>query len=173
MAGQPKSREEIPGWMLWLAEHGFAAVMSLGLCLLLIIGVIGYWLDNRLGQLEDRISQKPPKSYQPPDLEQLAATDFDDTQIVSEHLVYVPIYSHVYYGGGRPFLLEATLSIRNRSPIAPAYVRSVRYYNTDGELVNQPVDRLIRLAPLQTLEFVVSERDSRGGSGANYLVEWV
>jgi len=31
----------------------------------------------------------------------------------------------------------------------------------------------LRLAPLATTEFFVPEQDSSGGSGANFIVEWV
>jgi hypothetical protein len=84
----------------------------------------------------------------------------------------VPVYSHVYYDGGRPYLLEATLSIRNTDVRHPVYVRSVRYYDTKGRLVKSHVDRPIRLDPIETIEFLVEVQDTRGGSGANFIVEW-
>ena len=34
------------------------------------------------------------------------------------------------------------------------------------------VDRLIRLKPLQTIEFLIERRDATGGSGANFIVVW-
>ncbi len=172
MAKRLKTQEEIPGWVLWVVEHGFVAVMAIiGSALLLIAGV-AYWLDNRLDRLEGEISRKPPQSYAPPNLDAFQAPEVDD-QIVQKHSVYVPVYSHVYFGGGRPSLLEATLSIRNTSSVSPVYVQSVRYYNTEGELVKEPVKQLIMLKPMQTLEFVIPQRDSSGGSGANFLVEWL
>jgi hypothetical protein len=85
----------------------------------------------------------------------------------------VPIYSHVYYDKGRPYLLEATLSIRNTDIQRPVYIRSVRYYDTKGELVKRYVDRLIQLGPLETIEFLVEAHDTTGGSGANFIVEWL
>ena len=35
------------------------------------------------------------------------------------------------------------------------------------------MDRLIRLGPLATIEFLVEAQDTTGGSGANFIVEWV
>ena len=33
-------------------------------------------------------------------------------------------------------------------------------------------DRLIKLDPLQTIDFLVERHDVAGGSGANFIVEW-
>ena len=32
--------------------------------------------------------------------------------------------------------------------------------------------QIIELGPLETIEFLVERRDSSGGSGANFLVQW-
>ena len=87
-------------------------------------------------------------------------------------LVYVPVYSHVYYQGGSPYSLETTLSIRNTDFDEAVYLKSVKYFDTSGKLVKTHLDRAIKLAPLQTIEFLVERQDSSGGSGANFLVEW-
>ena len=87
-------------------------------------------------------------------------------------LIYVPAYSHVYYQGGSPYLLETTLSIRNVDSDRPIYVASIRYFDTDGKLVRTPVEETIKLEPLQTVDFLVERQDSTGGSGANFLVDW-
>ena len=49
----------------------------------------------------------------------------DDLSV--RQLVYVPIYSHAYYQGGAPYLLESTLSIRNVDPKKPVYLSYVKY----------------------------------------------
>lgn len=171
---QGKKRDsDVPNWTLWFAERGFTVVMLLTLGILIAIVALMSWLDTRLDSLEGQISPKPPQSYASPDLDAYSVEDFSESAVLREASVYVPVYSHVYFGGGRPFLLEATLSIRNTSASRPAYVRSARYYDTDGKLVSEFVDRVIELKPLQTIEFLVSQRDSRGGSGANFIVDWV
>jgi len=168
-----RSEADVPNWLLWLIERGFTGVMLLATGFLLVFAVIAAWLDTRLNSLEGRISQKPPKSYTAPDLSTYSANGFSEEAVLREASVYVPLYSQVYFGGGRPLLLEATLSIRNTSPTNPSYLRSVRYFDTDGELVSEFVDQIIALKPLQTIEFLVPHRDSSGGSGANFLVDWV
>lgn len=88
-------------------------------------------------------------------------------------VVYVPDYSHIYHGSNlRRFGLTTTLSIRNTDPDRSITVTSVRYYNTEGELDRRFLEDPRRLGPLGTVEFVVAEHDTTGGSGANFIVEW-
>jgi hypothetical protein len=88
--------------------------------------------------------------------------------------IYVPIYSHVYYRDrSRVLNLTATLSVRNTDLTNPITVASVRYYDTAGTLVRAYVEQPVQLAPLATAEFIVEEHDTSGGSGANFIVEWV
>ena len=87
--------------------------------------------------------------------------------------VYVPIYSHVYHHDRtRTFNLTATLSVRNTDSESAIHLDSVRYYDTEGELVESFLDGVLSLPPLASVDYVVEERDVRGGSGANFIVEW-
>jgi hypothetical protein len=87
--------------------------------------------------------------------------------------VYVPDYAHIYVGSGRTrYALTTTLSVRNTDPDRPITVNSVRYYDTGGTLGRQFLDEPRRLGPLGTVDFVVAEHDTSGGSGANFIVEW-
>ena len=100
------------------------------------------------------------------------------TQVLSKWLnqtVYVPIYSHIYADDrfrDTPFLLTATLSIRNTDPDNALTVTSVRYYDSKGELLKQYLDNPTVIAPLGSIRFIVPESESKGGSGAKFLVEW-
>lgn len=92
---------------------------------------------------------------------------------VASGTVYVPDYAHIYHGSARDrYALTTTLSIRNTDPDRSITVRSVRYYNTEGELARRFLENPRRLDPLGTMDFVVAEHDTSGGSGANFLVEW-
>jgi hypothetical protein len=168
-----KSDSNYPNWFLWLWEHGFSIFTLLGLVALVVVLILVRKLDDRLSGIEDQLTQPPPRNYEPPNLDDYATADLPPESIVVEQLVYVPAYSHVYYRSGRPYPLESTLSIRNTDLSRPLYVRSVRYYDTQGKLAKTLVDRLIRLAPLETLEFVIAVHDSTGGSGANFIVDWL
>ena len=88
-------------------------------------------------------------------------------------LVYVPAYSHIYSGNKEePFLLTVTLSIRNIDPYNQINITLVDYYATQGKLLKQHIDKPKLLNPLESLRYVIPQRDESGGSGANFLVKW-
>lgn len=88
-------------------------------------------------------------------------------------LVYVPVYSHIYFrDGSRIFNLTATLSIRNTDPDHPVEVQAVRYYDSAGRLVRAYLETPLTLAPLASTSYVIEEEDITGGVGANFLVRW-
>lgn len=87
--------------------------------------------------------------------------------------IYVPAYSHIYSGNSeRPFLLTVTLSIRNIDPTHQMTVAKADYYETQGKLLTQYLANPVILNPLESIRFVVAEKDKAGGSGANFMVEW-
>jgi len=87
--------------------------------------------------------------------------------------IYVPAYSHIYSGNREtPFLLTVTLSIRNIDPKHQIKITVVDYYETQGKLLKKYVEKPVILNPLESLRYVIPERDKAGGSGANFIVEW-
>jgi len=87
--------------------------------------------------------------------------------------IYVPVYSHIYGGPrARPLDLTATLSIRNTDPGEPFELIAVDYYDSDGKLVRNYLEKLQKIGPLATTRFIVEEYDTTGGSGAKFLVHW-
>ena len=87
--------------------------------------------------------------------------------------IYVPAYSHIYSGDKeKPFLLTVTLSIRNIDPIHQINITSADYYETQGKLLKKYIKNPIILNPLESLRYVIPQRDKSGGSGANFIVEW-
>ena len=87
--------------------------------------------------------------------------------------IYVPAYSHIYTGNReRPFLLTVTLSIRNIDPNHQIKITTVDYYETQGKLLRKYLDKPVILNPLESLRYIIPERDKSGGSGANFIVEW-
>lgn len=87
--------------------------------------------------------------------------------------IYVPAYSHIFSGNQeRPFLLTVTLSIRNIDPKNEIEITSVDYYATQGKQLKRFLDEPRRLQPLESLRYVIPEKDESGGSGANFIVEW-
>jgi len=88
-------------------------------------------------------------------------------------LVYVPIYSDIYYlDSNHTFSLTATLSIRNTSFKDSIYVFSIDYYNSAGQKVRRYNESTLLVKPMESVEFVVENKDDTGGVGANFVVEW-
>jgi hypothetical protein len=160
-------------WLLWFTEHGVRVLILLAIAFMAFVYTRSRTnTEQRLDAIEDTVQYEPPRSYTPPNLDGYAATDVSTGSLPVHQAAYVPVYSHIYYDGGRPYLLETTLSIRNVDPKQPVYVSAVEYYDTHGKLSKKQVDRLIKLNPLQTIEFLVERHDVTGGSGANFIVEW-
>jgi hypothetical protein len=110
----------------------------------------------------DRAREQPP-----------ALSSVENKSAVGQTL-YVPAYSHIYYYSKQHrILLAVTLSIRNTDLTHPITITSVRYYDTPGQLIKEYLERPLPLAPLESTDFVVEERDTRGGTGANFIVEWM
>jgi hypothetical protein len=87
--------------------------------------------------------------------------------------VYVPIYSHIYSGlKGNPFSLAATLSIRNTDPGHPITLVSMKFYDSDGKLLKEYLDNPAELKAMASTRYILTESDTGGGSGANFLVKW-
>lgn len=87
--------------------------------------------------------------------------------------VYIPAYSHIYHGNKEtPLLLSVTLSIRNIDPNNSLTITAVNYHETDGPLVKEYAKKPLVLGPLGSERFVVPQKDTTGGSGANFIVEW-
>ena len=87
--------------------------------------------------------------------------------------IYVPVYSHIYIGDREsPFLLTVTLSIRNIDPHHQIKITIVDYYETQGKLLKKYLDKPVILKPLESIRYIIAEKDKSGGSGANFIVEW-
>lgn len=89
--------------------------------------------------------------------------------------VYVPIYSHIYADDrykNVPFQLTATLSVRNTDPDKAFTLKRVSYYDSEGTVLQQYLDKPAHIEPFHSVRFIVPESETKGGSGAKFLVEW-
>ena len=98
----------------------------------------------------------------------------EENFIISDgQTVYVPAYSHIYVGSNEhPFLVTVTLSIRNIDPKHNITITAVEYYETQGDFLKKFLTAPVKLKPLESLRYVVPEKDKSGGSGANFIVKW-
>ena len=97
----------------------------------------------------------------------------DTSALVNKHAVYVPVYSHIYAESGASLIyLTATLSIRNTSFTDSFYVIDVVYYGSQGEVLKHYLNSTLLVKPMASIEFVVERTNSKGGAGANFIVNW-
>jgi hypothetical protein len=98
-------------------------------------------------------------------------TDFGD---MVHGKTYLPVYSHIYHmHEHRTFDLAITVSIRNISLVDTIYILKADYFNTAGNNIRQYVKTPVYLKPMETIEIVISEEDRGGGSGANFVFDWI
>jgi hypothetical protein len=93
--------------------------------------------------------------------------------------VYLPVYSHIWYGDrvGRENApvkspVSALVSIRNTSLKTSIRILSARYYSTEGRLIGEYLAKPVTLNALGTRELFVERKESEGGSGANFVIQW-
>jgi hypothetical protein len=164
---KPHTEDNIPAWFAWIADRG---VVFWRVFLLLVAGgflTLAYFIHGRLKQIEQNLGYHPPGANS--HVEIVGMPDV----ITKGQTVFVPAYSHVYHQDGKPFPLTTTLSIHNTDRDEPIVVTSADYYGTSGKLVRQYVEQPKRVGPLGSIEFLIAEQDTEGGSGAKFVVNWV
>jgi len=94
-------------------------------------------------------------------------------------ILYLPIYSHIWHGnkivdGKYPVKsqVSALVSIRNTSLKTPIRISTARYYSTDGKLLKEFLPKPVEIGAMGTLELFVERKESEGGSGANFIIQW-
>ncbi len=86
--------------------------------------------------------------------------------------VYVPVYSHLTIGEKGILSLRAILSIRNTSDKESLILSKIEYYDTNGKLLKNYIQKPVQLEKMATMEVEISSLDLSGGSGANFVVKW-
>jgi hypothetical protein len=86
---------------------------------------------------------------------------------------YVPVYSSVSMSQGKVRAdFSVTLSIHNASETRPLVLRRIAYFDTSGNMVESYLKGPVALKPFSTIEVFVPTTDIRGGTGANFVVDW-
>ncbi|MBN1183974.1 MAG: DUF3124 domain-containing protein [Bacteroidales bacterium] len=99
--------------------------------------------------------------------------DKDSAELNHIQTEYLPVYSDIYHQDGtRRFMLATTISIRNNSLTDSAYIFGATYYDSYGKMISEFIDSTLLLIPLESIEFVVNEKDQTGGAGANFIISW-
>jgi len=87
--------------------------------------------------------------------------------------LYVPVYSTIFSAPRKvPYNLATILSIRNTDMSNPIKIVTADYYDSRGRLIRRYYAQPITLAPLESTDIYISEENSAGGTGANFIVKW-
>jgi hypothetical protein len=87
---------------------------------------------------------------------------------------YLSVYSEIYsYSEARTYDLTVTVSLKNIYKNDTVYIERADYYNTKGEKIRNYFDQPIYLKPMETLEIVIDQKDTQGGSGGNFVFDWM
>jgi len=122
-------------------------------------------------QLSNKKAEKDSKRSHPSHIYNFV--EVDTLQLNYFETDYLPVYSSIYYQDGtRRFPITTTVSIRNTSFSDPAFISSARYYDSYGKVLHSYLDSTLLLSPLESIELVVEEKETEGGAGANFIIEW-
>ncbi len=94
-------------------------------------------------------------------------------RVVTGQTLYVPVYSNIYLAHQGVSDLATTLSIRNIDPAVSIIITAVDYYDTSGQRIERYLKEPYQLTAMASTHFFVDQADTRGGPGANFVVEWV
>jgi len=86
---------------------------------------------------------------------------------------YVPVYSSVSMSQGKLRAdFSVTLSVHNASETRPLVLKRIAYFDTSGKIVENFLKSPVALKPFSTIEVFIAAADIRGGTGANFVVDW-
>jgi len=86
---------------------------------------------------------------------------------------YLSVYSQIYsYTQHKTYNLTAMVSIRNTSHKDSIYLSNIKYYDTHGVLLKSYFDKPVYVSPMETLDIVINEVDTAGGTGGNFIFDW-
>jgi hypothetical protein len=100
------------------------------------------------------------------------------TAIPAENLTvsgafYVPVYSSVSMSQGKLRAdFSVTLSVHNASETRPLVLKRIAYFDTSGKMVDSYLKSPVALKPFSTIEVSIAANDVRGGTGANFVIDW-
>jgi hypothetical protein len=85
----------------------------------------------------------------------------------------VPVYSSVAMSQGRLRAdFSVTLSVHNASETRPLVLKRIAYFDTTGKMVESYLKAPVAINPFATVEVSIAANDVRGGTGANFIVDW-
>ncbi|BAQ59733.1 hypothetical protein GM3708_138 [Geminocystis sp. NIES-3708] len=93
---------------------------------------------------------------------------------ITGQIIYIPIYSNIYHSNQqRSHNLGVTVTFHNIDLDNSIIIKSVKYYDSQGNLIDDYLTSSVILKPLASTNFYIEDNDIRGGIGGNFLIEWV
>ncbi len=87
---------------------------------------------------------------------------------------YLSVYSQIYsQTESRRHNLTATVSMHNTNIKDTIYIEKAEYFNTEGHSIRTYFENTIYIAPMGTVQIIIDEKDQSGGTGANFMFEWM
>jgi hypothetical protein len=100
-------------------------------------------------------------------------TAFPSENLAVTGAFYVPVYSSVSMSQGKLRAdFSVTLSVHNASETRPLILKRIAYFDTSGKMVESYLKSPVALKPFATVEVFIPANDVRGGTGANFVVDW-
>jgi hypothetical protein len=86
---------------------------------------------------------------------------------------YVPAYSSVAMSQGKLRVdFSVTLSVHNASETQSLVIKRIAYFDTAGKMVESYLKSPVAVKPLASVSVFIPTDDVRGGTGANFIVDW-
>lgn len=123
----------------------------------------------------NRQDTRDPEPTERPDglVGEVQPVSSEGLEIVTGQRLYVPAYSAVYNADlTTTYELTIMLSVRNTDFDSPIIIKSIQYFDTDGNLVKEFVEEPLQLSAMATTEVVINRLNDTGGTGANFVVTW-
>lgn len=109
--------------------------------------------------------------FDDPDILLINSADMPDLEIHKD--IYVPAYSNLYHETDEhKTYFTVILSLRNISFLDTVYFERIEYYDTEGKLLEEFIEEVLVLRPMESVEYIVEADDKKGGSGANFVVSY-
>ncbi|WP_013325149.1 DUF3124 domain-containing protein [Gloeothece verrucosa] len=134
---------------------------------------VGFLLSQELKQQPENTPSQLPNNQPSPEVVKKVTLD-NNIKIITGQTIYVPVYSSIYFETEKRLLdLTNTLSVRNTDFKKSIIIKSVNYYSSTGQLVASYLKQPIEISPLAAKDFVVPRTNTKGGTSASFIVEWV
>ena len=118
-------------------------------------------------------NQKEMSSINPVNWEKRTLRSTTPDSLLRKGSTYLSVYSEIYSESEHATIdLTATVSLRNINQKDTIFIHKATYFNTHGEAIRNYFSKPIFIAPLETIEIIIDEKDKEGGSGANFIFDW-